>query len=166
VLDQPCREAFEELRRRLTTSPVMQPLDWELPFELMCDASNYALRVVLSQRVDRLSHVIAYASRTLDATQVNYTTTENKLLAIVFALDKFRSYLLCSHITVYIDHPALRYLLKKPDAKPKLIRWMLFLQEFGIEIRDKSVAENMVADHLSRIEEPVGALLIRDNVPD
>ena len=83
----------------------------------MCDASNYALGVVLSQRVDRLSHVIAYASRTLDATQVNYTTTEKDLLAIFFfALDKFRSYLLCSHIIVFIDHAALRYLSKKPDA--------------------------------------------------
>ena len=88
----------------------------------MCDASNHALRSVLSQGVDRLSYVIAYASGTLDATQVNYTTTENKLLAIVFALDKSRAYLLCSHITVYIDHANLRYLSKKPDAKPILIR--------------------------------------------
>ncbi|XP_028242341.1 uncharacterized protein LOC114420723 [Glycine soja] len=78
VLDQPCRKAFKELRRRLTTSPIMQPSDWELSFELMCDASDYALGVVLSQRVDRLSHVIAYASHTLDAAHVNYTTTENE----------------------------------------------------------------------------------------
>jgi len=58
----------------------------------------------------------------LDATQVNYTTTEKELLAIVFALDKFRYYLLCSHITVFANHATLRYLLKKPDAKPILIR--------------------------------------------
>ena len=68
MLDQPCREAFEELRRRLTSSPIMQPPNWELPFELMCDASNYALGLVLSQRADRLSYVIDYASRTLDLT--------------------------------------------------------------------------------------------------
>ena len=74
----------------------MQPPDCELPFELMFDASNYALGVVLSQRIDKPSHVIAYASCTLDATQVNYTTTENELLAIVFALDKFKSYLFFS----------------------------------------------------------------------
>ena len=66
VLDKPCKNAFEDLRRRLTTSPIMQPPNWELPFELMCDPFNYAFGVVLSQRVDRLSHVIAYASRTLD----------------------------------------------------------------------------------------------------
>ena len=117
-------------------------------------------------RVDRLSHVIIYASCTLDAAQVNYITTENELLAIVFALDKFRSYLLCSHITDFIDHAALRYILKKPDAKPRLIRWMLLLQEFDIEIRDMSGAENVVVDHLSRIEGPIDSLPIRDNFLD
>ena len=75
MVDQPCKDAFEELRKRLTTSPIMSPPDWELPFELMCDASNYALGVVLSWRVDSLFYVIACASRTLDAAQVNYTTT-------------------------------------------------------------------------------------------
>ena len=103
----------------------------------MCDASDYALGVVLSQRVDRLSHVIAYASHTLDAAHVNYTTTENEFLAISFALDKFKSYFLCCHITVYNDHAALSYLFKKHDAKPRLIKWMLLLQEFDIEIRDE-----------------------------
>jgi len=75
----------------------------------MSDASNYALGVVSSERIDRLSHFIAYASYTWDAAQVNYTSNENELLTIVFALDKFRSYFLCSHITVFIDHAALRY---------------------------------------------------------
>jgi len=144
----------------------MQPPNWELPFELMCDASNYALGAILSQRVDRILHVIAYGSHTLDAAQVNYTTTKKKLLAIVFALDKFRSYLLYSPITVFTDHAALRYLLKKPDAKPKLIRWMLLLKEFDIEIRDRSGVENVVVDHLSRIKGPIHSLLIRDNFLD
>ena len=149
MLDQPCKEAFKELRKKLTTFPMMQPPDWELPFKLMCDASNYALGVVLSQRVNKLSHVIAYASRTLDATQVNYTNTKKELLAIVFALEKSRSYFLCSRIIVFTDHAALRYLLKKPYAKPRLIRWMLLLQEFDIKIKDRSGAENLVVDHLS-----------------
>nr|KYP36900.1 Retrovirus-related Pol polyprotein from transposon 17.6 [Cajanus cajan] len=122
----------------------------------MCDASNFALGAVLAQRVRRLSHVIAYASRTLDEAQVNYTTTEKELLAIVFALYKLCSYLLGSRIIVFSDHATLRFLLKKPDAKPRLIRWMLHLQEFDIEIKDRNV-ENLVADHMSRIQ---GGVLI------
>ncbi|RDX90823.1 hypothetical protein CR513_27274, partial [Mucuna pruriens] len=90
----------------------------------MCDASNSTLEVVLGQRagVGQPVHVIAYASRTMDSAQQNYTTTEKELLAIVFSLDKFRSYLLGSKIIVFSDHVALRYFLKKPDAKPRLIR--------------------------------------------
>ncbi|RDX99945.1 Retrovirus-related Pol polyprotein from transposon 17.6, partial [Mucuna pruriens] len=111
----------------------------------MCDASNSVLGAVLGQR----PHIIAYTSRTIDAAQVNYTTTEKDLLAIVFDLDKFRSYLLGSKIVVFSDHAALKYLLKNPDAKPRLIWWILLLQEFDVEIRDKKGVENVVADHLS-----------------
>ena len=85
----------------------MQPPNWELLFELMCDASNYALGAILSHGVGRLSHVTIYASRTLDATHVNYTTVEKELLAIVFALDKFKSYLVGSKIIVFSDHARL-----------------------------------------------------------
>jgi hypothetical protein len=132
----------------------------------MCDASNYAVGAVLAQRVDKAAHVIYYASRTLDSAQSNYTTTEKELLAIVFALDKFRSYLLGSKVVVFTDHAALKYLLKKPDAKPRLIRWMLLLQEFNVEIKDKSGAENLVADHLSRIERDEDPFPIQDDFPD
>ncbi len=133
----------------------------------MCDASNYALGAVLAQKIDKLPRVIYYASRTLDAAQANYTTTEKELLAIVFALEKFRSYLLGTRIIVYTDHAALKYLLKKADSKPRLIRWMLWLQEFDLEIRDRSGAQNLVADHLSRIERVSDAdSPIRDDFPD
>ncbi|RDX97062.1 Retrovirus-related Pol polyprotein, partial [Mucuna pruriens] len=124
TFDHPCIEAFQELKSRLTSAPILQALNWDLPFELMCDASNSALGAVLGQKagVGQPTHVIAYASRTMDPAQQNYTTTEKELLAIVFALDKFCSYLLGSKIAVFSDHAALRYLLKKPDAKPRLIR--------------------------------------------
>jgi len=133
----------------------------------MCDASNYTLGVVLAQRIDKQPMVIYYASRTLDVAQANYTTTEKELLAVVFALEKFRSYMLGSPIVLFSDHAALKYLLKKAESKPRLIRWMLWLQEFDLEIHDRSRAQNLVANHLSRIERSVDdASPIRDDFPD
>ncbi|RDX71975.1 Retrovirus-related Pol polyprotein from transposon 17.6, partial [Mucuna pruriens] len=135
--DQPRVEAFQELKTRLTFTLILQAPNWEYPFELMCDASNSTLEAVLGQqvRVGKQSHVIAYASRTMDSTQLNYTTIEKELLAIVFALDKFHSYMLGSKIIIFFDHAALLFLLKKLDVKPRLIQWMLLLQEYNIEIR-------------------------------
>ena len=116
----------------------------------MCDASDFAIGVVLGQRVNRMPYVIYYASRTLTDAQKNYSTTEKELLAVVFALDKFRSYLLCSKVIVFTDHAALKHLLAKNDTKPRLIRWILLLQEFDIEIKDRKGYGNSVVDHLSK----------------
>ncbi|KAG7529966.1 Ribonuclease H-like superfamily [Arabidopsis suecica] len=91
------------------------------------------------------------ASRTMDDTQVRYATTEKELLAVVFAFEKFRSYLAGSKVTVYTDHAALRHIYAKKDTKPRLLRWILLLQEFDMEIVDKKGIENGVADHLSRM---------------
>lgn len=93
-----------------------------------------------------------YASRTLHHAQRNYTTIEKELYAIVFVLEKFRSYLLGVKVIVFSDHAALKALLQKNDSKPGLIRWVLLLQEFDIEIVDKLGAQNLVAEHLSRLE--------------
>uniref|UniRef100_Q53JA0 Retrotransposon protein, putative, Ty3-gypsy subclass n=3 Tax=Oryza sativa subsp. japonica TaxID=39947 RepID=Q53JA0_ORYSJ len=150
--DDECMKSFKILKESLTSAPIIQPPDWSLPFEIMCDASDFAVGAVLGQTKDRKHHVIAYASKTLTGAQVNYATTEKELLAIVFAIDKFKSYLLGAKVIVYTDHPALKYLLCKKDAKPRLIRWILLLQEFDIEIKDKKGVENSVADHLSHMQ--------------
>ncbi|CAN6580951.1 unnamed protein product [Malus baccata var. baccata] len=164
--NEACEQAFNHLKDLLTTAPIIVPPDWSLPFELMCDASDYALGAVLGQRKDKRPHVIYYVSRTLNDAQLNYSTTEKELLAVVFALDRFRSYLIGTKVIVFTDHAALKYLLTKKEAKPRLIRWMLLLQEFDIKIRDKKGSENVVADHLSRIVHNEESLPIVETFPD
>jgi hypothetical protein len=115
----------------------------------MCDASDYAVGAVLGQRKEGKVHAIYYASKTLNEAQVNYATTEKEFLVVVFAFEKFRSYIVNSKVIVYTDHAAIKYLLSKKDAKPRLIRWILLLQEFDVGIRDKKDLENVMADHLS-----------------
>ncbi|RVW73645.1 Retrovirus-related Pol polyprotein from transposon 17.6 [Vitis vinifera] len=136
-------ESFEELKQFLTTAPIVRAPNWKLPFEVMCDSSDLAMGAVLGQREDGKPYVIYYASKTLNEAQRNYTTTEKELLAVVFALDKFRAYLVGSSIVVFTDHSALKYLLTKQDAKARLIRWILLLQEFNLQIRDKKGVENV-----------------------
>jgi hypothetical protein len=133
----------------------------------MCDASDYTVGAVLGQSKDKKHHAIAYASKTLSGPQLNYATTEKELLAVVFAIDKFRSYLVGAKVIVYTDHAALKYLLTKKDAKPHLIRWILLLQEFDLEIKDKKGVENSVIDHLSRMQiENSQDLPINDSLRD
>ncbi|GJX77270.1 reverse transcriptase domain-containing protein [Tanacetum coccineum] len=147
-------ESFNTLKRKLTEAPILIAPDWDLPFELMCDASDFAIGAVLGQRKNKHFQPIHYASKTMSEAQAHYTTTEKELLAVVYAFEKFRSYLVLSKSIVYTDHSAIKYLFAKKDAKARLMRWILLLQEFDVEIRDKKGAENLAADHLSRLENP------------
>jgi len=151
IFDNECYESFQPLKQALILAPIIQPPDWTLPFEIMCDASNFAVGVVLDQTKDKKHYAISYASKTLTGPQLNYATTEKELLAVVFAVDKFRSYLVGVKVIIYSDHAALKYLLNMKDAKPRLIRWILLFQELDIEIKDKKGVVNSVADHLSRL---------------
>nr|GEW30937.1 reverse transcriptase domain-containing protein [Tanacetum cinerariifolium] len=129
-------DAFNTLKKKLTKAPILVVTDWNLPFELMCDASDFVINAVLGQR---------------------------------YAFEKFRPYLVLSKSIVYTNHSALKYLLSKQDAKPRLLRWVLLLQEFDITIRDKKGSENLAADHLSRLENPHKDVLenkdINENFP-
>ena len=115
-------KAFCELKKTLDTSHVVTIPDWNLPFELMCDASDHSVGALLGQKKNKFFHSIYYASKTLVDAQINYTTTEKDLLAVVFAFDKFRAYLVGTKVAVYANHTAIKYLIAKNYAKPKLIR--------------------------------------------
>ncbi|GJR49467.1 reverse transcriptase domain-containing protein [Tanacetum coccineum] len=154
VFSKECVEEFNALKKKLTEAPILVAPDWDLPFEIMCDVSDFTVGAVLGQRKTKHFQPIHYASKTMTDAQAHYTTTEKELLAVVYAFEKFRPYLVLSKTIVYTDHSALKYLLAKQDAKPRLLRWILLLQEFDVIIRDKKGAENLAIDHLSRLENP------------
>ena len=151
--DDSCKAAFEEIKIRLVQAPIMAAPEWDQEFEVMRDASDFAMGAVLGQRKEKIFRAIYYASRTFNEAQENYSTTEKETLAIVFACEKFRPYILGSHVIVHTDHAAIKYLMSKKEAKPRLIRWVLLLQEFDLEIKDKKGCDNVIADHLSRVEQ-------------
>ena len=168
--NESCMNTFNLLKKKLISALIVVALYWNLPFELMCDASDFAVGAVLGQRKEKVFYAIYYASRTLNDAQLNYATTKKELLAIVFRFDKFRPYLIGNKTMVFIDHFAIKCLMTKKDAKPRLIRWVLLLQEFYVEIRGKKGSKNMVVNHLSRLEIPKTVqkhhLQIDDTFPD
>ena len=127
---------------------------WNKEFEIMCDAIDYAMGAVLGQRTDKVFRAIYYASKTFNEAQENYSTTEKKMLEIVFSCENFRPYILGSHIIIHTDHVVIKYLMVKKEAKPRLIRSILLLQEFDLEIKEKKGCDNVIAYHLSRVENP------------
>ncbi|GJW33159.1 reverse transcriptase domain-containing protein [Tanacetum coccineum] len=154
IFSNECIQAFQTLKNKLTEAPILIAPNWDLPFELMCDASDYAIGAVLGQRHEKHFRPIHYASKTMTEAESNYTTTEKEMLAVVYAFEKFRSYLIMNKSIVHTDHSALKYLFAKKDAKARLLRWVLLLQEFDFKVLDTKGAENLAADHLSRLENP------------
>nr|GFA37578.1 DNA-directed DNA polymerase [Tanacetum cinerariifolium] len=124
---------------------------------------------VLGQRHEKNFKPIHYASKTMNDAESNYTTTEKEMLAVVYAFEKFRSYLIMNKSIVHTDHFALKYLFAKKDAKARLLRWVLLLQEFDFKVLDTKGAENLAVDHLSRLENPYENVLdpkeINENFP-
>nr|GEY99126.1 retrovirus-related Pol polyprotein from transposon 17.6 [Tanacetum cinerariifolium] len=153
VFSKYCIDAFETLKKKLSEAPILVVPDWNLPFKIMCDASDFAIGAVLGQRKTKYFQPIHYASKIMTKAQIHYTMTEKEMLVVVYAFEKFRPYLVLSKSIVYTDHSDHKYLLSKKDAKPRLLRWVL-LQEFDIIIRDKKGTKNLAETHLSRLENP------------
>lgn len=118
---------------------------------------------MLGHKIDNKMHSIYYDSRTLDEVNINYETTKKEILVLVFVFDKFCSYLVGSRTIVYTNHANIRYLISKNNVKPRLIRWILLLQKFSIEIRDKKGAANVVTGRLSRLTDLKGEELPLDD---
>nr|GEV68130.1 reverse transcriptase domain-containing protein [Tanacetum cinerariifolium] len=152
VFSDDCVQAFRTLKEKLTQAPILIAPDWDQPFELMCNARDFAVEAVLGKRIEKHFTPILYASKTMNEAESNYTTTEKEMLAVVYAFEKFRSYLIMNKRIVYTDHSALKYLFAKKNAKARLLRWILFLQEFNFKVVDTKGAENYVADRLSHLE--------------
>lgn len=109
--DEACLEAFNKLKEKLIFAPIFASLGWPLLFELICGATNFAIYAALGQHINKVFHTIYYASKTVNKSQVNYTTTGKELLVVVYAVDKFRSYLIAARVIVHIYHSLSKYLL-------------------------------------------------------
>nr|GFA76951.1 reverse transcriptase domain-containing protein [Tanacetum cinerariifolium] len=152
IFSNECIQAFRTLKEKLTEAPILIAPNWDQPFELMCDASDYAVGAVPGQRVEKHFWPIHYASKTMNQAKTNYMTTEKEMLVVVYTFEKFRSYLIMNRSIIYTDHSALKYLFAKKDAKARLLRWILLLQEFDFKVIDTKGAENYAADYLSHLE--------------
>nr|GEX71841.1 reverse transcriptase domain-containing protein [Tanacetum cinerariifolium] len=147
-------QSFPNVKEKPTKAPILIAPNWDLPFELMCDASDFAIGAVLGQRHEKHFKPIHYASKTMTDAESNYTTTEKEMLAVVYAFKKFQSYLIVNKSIVHTNHFALKYHFAKKDAKARLLRWVLLLQEIDFKVLDTKGAENLAADHLSQLENP------------
>lgn len=155
-----CQTAFDKLKNILCSEPILQYPDFEHPFSITCDASDYAVGSVLSQEITN-DLPIAYASRTLNKAEINYTTTEKELVAIMFGVKQFRPYLYGRKFIIITDHKPLTWLFSVKDPGSRLLRWRIKLDEFDYEIRYKSGKTNLNADALSRIKE----IKLINNIP-
>ena len=155
------QEAFEALRVKLTQAPVLARPHQNRPYILQTDASQNALGAVLCQELGGEEHPIAYASRTLSKAELNYTVTEKECLAVLWAVEKFRGYLLGEKFQVITDHSSLKWLNTLKEPTGRLARWATALQAYDMTIIHRKGALHKVPDTLSRIpqdEQPLAAI--------
>jgi hypothetical protein len=130
-----CDQAFNILKEKLSISPILIYLNWKVEFHVHIDASGISLGAILAQPGEgNMDHPIYFSSRNLSQAERNYTTTEREGLAMVYALQKFRHYLLGGHFKFFIDHSTMKYLVNKHVLEGRICRWLLLFQEFSFEV--------------------------------
>ena len=140
-----CQTTFTELKKRLSTTPILRGANWALPFHISSDASDTTIRVVLGQQDGEAPYAIYYISKNLALAEINYTITKNEFLSIVYSINKFIHYIIGYTTFVHTDHSSIKYLMNKPIMNARITRWFLLLQDFDITIIDRPGKENVVA---------------------
>jgi len=150
VWDEHCQTTFDTLKQALTEAPILAYPDITLPFDLYVDASDEGIGMVLGQRQEGIERVIAYAGRSLNPAERNYSVAEREGLAVVDGIKHFQSYLYGRHFTIYTDHNALKWLMILKEPTGRLACWSVLLQQYDFEIKHRSGTTNGNADALSR----------------
>ena len=166
--NEECQKSLDILKDRMVTTPILAFLDRKKIFHVHVDASSIALGVILAQPSEgNIDHPIAFASKKLSSVERNYTTTtEREGLAMVYALKKYRHYLLGSHFKMFTNHLALKYLVNKPVLGGKNYRWLLLFQEYDFEVIVKLGRLNAGPDHLSRLESGEEPMSLEECLPN
>jgi len=161
-----CERAFQDLKKLVSTTPILRGPNWDFPFQISSNASDTSIGAVLGQEEDKKPYAIYYTSKNLSPAELNYTVTEKEFLAVIHAVNKFRHYITGYPIILYIDNSAIKYLANEPFTNGRITRWLILLQEFDITIKDRLGKEYHVADLLSRMPKPIEVAIVEDQFPD
>jgi len=162
-----CEKAFETLKEKLITTPILIFPNWEKEFHVHVDALGISLGAILTQPEDgAMDHPIYFVSRKLSQEECHYTTTEREGLVMIYALHKFRHYLLGSHFKFFTAHSAIKYLVNKPMLEGRICRWLLLFQEFSFEFIIKTERYNVRTNNLSRLESGESGGAVDDQLLD
>jgi len=161
-----CQQAFEILKGKLSTTPVLKGLNWNLPFHIFTDASDTSVGASLGQKEESCHYAIYFISNYLTPAELNYIVTEKEMLAIIHVVNKFRHYITGYEVFVHTDHSTIKHLMNKPVTSGRVTRWLLLLQEFNITILDRPGKENQVVDFLSRLQNQGEVVPVEDSFLD